>query len=72
MLLTCADDRGRVTIRRPQPWPLQIEPRYPPHAHQPAKQEVLDSLRRCRLTAEGIDFEGRVSGRLPTLEPPAG
>ena len=68
VLLTCADDRGRVTIRQPQPWPLQIEPGFPPHAHQPAKEEVLDSLRRCTLTAQGIDFEGRVSGRLPMLE----
>ena len=71
VLLTCVDDRGRVTIRERQPWPLQIEPGYPPHAHQPVKPEILDSLRRCRLTARGIEFEGRVSGRLPVLEPPA-
>ena len=57
VLLTCADDRGRVTIRRPQPWPLPLEPGFPPHAHQPAKQEVLDSLRRCSLTAKGMDFD---------------
>ena len=68
VLLTCADDRGRVTIRQPQPWPLQIEAGFPPHAHQPAKPEVLDSLRRCSLTGQGIDFEGSVSGRLPMLE----
>ena len=68
VLLTCTDDRGRVTIRQRQPWPLQIEAGFAPHAHQPAKPEVLDSLRRCTLTGKGIDFEGRVSGRLPMLE----
>lgn len=71
VLLTCVDDRGRVTIRERQPWPLQIEPGYPPHAHQPAEREILDSLRRCRLLARGIEFEGRVSGRLPVLQPAA-
>jgi hypothetical protein len=39
---------------------------YPfPHLHVPVGPQLLDTIRRCRLTGPGIDFEGRVPGRLP-------
>lgn len=69
VLLTCVDRQDRVTIRRRHRWPLLVEAGYPPHVHQPASPEVLDGLGSCRLTGRGIDFAGRVTGRLPALEP---
>lgn len=69
VLLRCFDEQGRVTIRQRWPWPLLVEYGYPPHIHQPAVAKVLDRLRSCRLTGEGVDFVGRVSGPLPRFKP---
>ncbi len=44
---------------------LLEEPGFPPHIHQPAPPEVLNSVRSCRLTGTGIDFTDAVSGRPP-------
>ncbi|HWC27147.1 MAG TPA: hypothetical protein VG474_11240, partial [Solirubrobacteraceae bacterium] len=60
VLLTCVDEDGRVSVRQRHPWPLVVEAGYPPHIHQPATPELLDSLRRCRLTGRGIAFVGSV------------
>ncbi len=68
VLLTCIDEDGRVSVRERHPWPLVVEAGYPPHVHQPARPELLDSLRRCRLTGRGIDFVGSVR-RLPRPQP---
>ncbi len=66
VLLRCVDQTGAVRVRRPTAWPLLEELGYPlPHIHQPASRKVLDSIRACRLTGSGIDFAGRVPGRLP-------
>jgi hypothetical protein len=62
--LRCLDRRGATAIRRPIDWPLIEEPGFPPHIHQPASRRLLESIRSCRLTGPGMDFEGRVSGRL--------
>jgi hypothetical protein len=67
VLLTCRDRRGRQTVRSEHPWPLIVEEGYPPHIHQPALTKVLDTVRSCRLEGRGIDFSGRVEGRLPRL-----
>ena len=58
VLLRCVDKAGRVTIRQNHEWPLLEELGFAPHVHQPATPEVLDSLRSCRLTGNGIDFAG--------------
>lgn len=66
VLLRCFDDRGAATIRTPTDWPLLEEAGYPlPHIHHPVAPEVLEDVRRCRLTGPGIDFEGRVPGPPP-------
>ncbi|MFP5361199.1 MAG: hypothetical protein ACLGI5_00545 [Thermoleophilia bacterium] len=58
--LRCFDDSGSVAIRRVVDWPLIEEPGYLPHIHQPASQRLLASIRACRLTGPGIDFEGQL------------
>jgi hypothetical protein len=63
--LRCTDALGRVVVRYPYDWPLLEEVGYPPHIHHAADERLLRSVRRCRLTAPGIDFAGSVSGRLP-------
>jgi hypothetical protein len=64
--LTCISASGAKAFAVPTAWPLQEEFGYPlPHIHVPAGQQLLDGIRRCRLTGPGIDFEGRVPGRLP-------
>jgi hypothetical protein len=64
--LTCFGASGAKAFAIPTAWPLQEEFGYPlPHIHVPAGQQLLDGIRRCRLTGPGIDFEGRVPGRLP-------
>lgn len=66
VLLRCFDDNGAMVIRLPTAWPLLEEPGYPfPHIHHSAGQRLLNSLRRCRMTGGGINFEGRVPGSLP-------
>lgn len=65
VLLRCSDDTGATIIRRPSAWPLLEEDGFLPHVHQPARRQQLDSIRACTLTGPGIDFEGRVAGRLP-------
>ena len=66
VLLRCFDERGAVAIRVPTAWPLLEEIGYPlPHIHHLADQRLLNSIRRCRLTGPGVDYEGRVRGRLP-------
>ena len=69
VLLRCFAKNGRMTIHQRHPWPLVVEPGYPPHIHQPALAKVLDTLGRCRLTGPGVDFAGRVAGRLPPIKP---
>lgn len=64
--LRCFDDSGTVAIRRVARWPLVEEPGYLPHIHQPASRRLLESIRACRLTGPGIDFEGQMASRLPT------
>jgi hypothetical protein len=63
--LRCFDRGGALVLDQPVDWPLPEEAGYPPHIHRPAARRMLDEIRRCRVTAPGIDFEGRVSGRLP-------
>ncbi len=58
--LRCFDDSGSVAVRRVAEWPLVEEAGYLPHIHQPAGRELLDSIRACRLTGPGIDFEGQL------------
>ena len=63
--LTCFGASGAKAFVVPQPWPLMEEFGYPfPHIHVPVGQRLLDTIRRCRLTGPGIDFEGSVPGRL--------
>jgi hypothetical protein len=66
--LTCLDRGGEPAVLARVAWPLVEEPGYPPHIHQPAGQELLDRIESCRLEGPGMDFEGRVSGRLPVAE----
>lgn len=68
VLLRCFDRSGALKIRQQTAWPLLEEVGYPPHIHQLARPDVLDVVRACRLTGPGIDFGGRVPGRLPTAE----
>lgn len=68
VLLRCTDGAGATIVRRPTEWPLQEEAGFLPHIHQPASREQLDGIRGCALTGPGIDFEGRVAGRLPRAE----
>lgn len=66
VLLRCFDERDSVAIRTRTDWPLLEEAGYPlPHIHHPVAREVLERIRRCRLTGPGIDFEGRVPGPPP-------
>lgn len=66
VLLRCFDEGGAVAIRTRTDWPLLEEAGYPlPHIHHPAAREVLERVRRCRLTGPGVDFEGRVAGPPP-------
>lgn len=64
VLLRCLDSGGEVVLRRQVDWPLLEEPAFAPHTHEAAGPQVLDSIRRCRLTGPGIDFDGAVSQRL--------
>lgn len=59
------DERGAVNIRQKIAWPLLEEAGYPPHIHQLVRPEVLAGVRGCCLTGRGIDFAGRVPGRVP-------
>ena len=68
VLLRCFDADGEVAIRRAADWPLLEEPGYDPHIHHPANRQLLDSIRACRLTGPGIDFQGQVTGRLPVSD----
>jgi len=68
VLLTCDDRSGRQTLLQEHAWPLVVEEGFPPHVHRPARPNVLDTLRSCRLEGRGIDFSGRVEGRLPRLD----
>ena len=68
VLLRCSDSTGTTIIRQPAEWPLEEEVGFLPHIHQPASRKQLDSVRACTLTGPGIDFEGRVAGRLPRAE----
>ncbi len=65
VLLRCVDRSGAETLRQTVAWPLLEEPGFPPHIHQAIRPDVLDGVRGCRLTGPGIDFRGRVSGRVP-------
>jgi len=69
VLLRCFDKHDRMTIHQRHHWPLVEERGYPPHIHQPAVAKVLNGLGSCRLTGPGIDFAGRVAGRLPPIKP---
>ena len=68
VLLRCVDEGGAEKLRQMVGWPLLEEPGYPPHIHQPIRPDVLESVRSCRLTGTGIDFEGRVPGRVPMAQ----
>ena len=68
VLLRCVDKGGAEKLRQMVRWPLLEEPGYPPHIHQPVRPDVLESVRSCRLTGTGIDFEGRVPGRVPMAQ----
>ncbi len=63
--LRCLDASGAIALTRPAEWPLLEEAGFPPHIHQPANRRLLDSIRTCRLTGPGIDFDGRVTGAAP-------
>jgi hypothetical protein len=64
--LTCFSANGARAFAVPTAWPQQEEFGFPlPHIHVPAGRQLLDGLRRCRLTGPGIDLEGHVAGRLP-------
>jgi hypothetical protein len=64
--LTCFSATGARAFNVAQAWPLMEEFGYPfPHLHVPVGRHLLDTIRRCRLTGPGIDFEGRVQGPLP-------
>jgi hypothetical protein len=65
VLLRCFDRTGNVVTRISYDWPLVEEFGFAPHIHRPADARTLRSIRRCSLTAPGIDFAGTVSGRLP-------
>src|SRR5215210_305277 len=55
VLLRCFDTRGAGAMSLPTQWPLLEEFGYPlPHIHQPANRQLLNSIRRCRLTGPGI------------------
>lgn len=66
--LRCFDAEGKIAITRPADWPLLEEPGFPPHIHQPGIPRLLSSVRVCRLTGPGIDFEGRVPGPAPAAQ----
>jgi len=68
VLLRCVEASGAETLREAVAWPLLEEAGFPPHIHQPIRPDVLDGVRGCRLTGPGIDFEGRVPGRVPSAE----
>jgi hypothetical protein len=64
--LRCSSADGTVKFRTRTMWPLLEETGYPfPHIHQPAGRKLLRSIRACRLTGPGIDFEGTVPGPPP-------
>jgi hypothetical protein len=64
--LTCFESSGAKAFTVPQPWPMMEEFGYPlPHLHVPVGPQLLETIRRCRLTGPGIDLEGHVPGRLP-------
>ena len=65
---TCLDRGGEPAVLARVAWPLVEEPGYRPHIHEPAGQELLDRIESCRLEGPGMDFEGRVRGRLPVAE----
>ena len=65
VLLRCVDRSGAEAIRQQTEWPLLEEVGFPPHIHQPVRPQVLNRVRSCRLTGRGIDFAGRVEGRVP-------
>ncbi len=66
--LRCSDASGATVIARPAEWPMLEEAGLPPHIHQPAGQRLLDSIRACRITGPGIEFEGRVAARAPAAQ----
>lgn len=68
VLLRCVDKGGAATLSQKVAWPLLEEVGFPPHIHQPIRPQVLDGVRGCRLTGPGIDFSGRVSGRVPSAQ----
>ena len=68
VLLRCVDEEGAENLRQTVSWPLLEEPGFPPHIHQAIRPDVLDGVRGCRLTGPGIDFGGRVPGRVPSAE----
>ncbi len=68
VLLRCVDKGGTEKLRQMVAWPLLEETGLPPHTHQAIRPDVLDAVRGCRLTGPGIDFEGRVPGRVPSGE----
>jgi hypothetical protein len=64
--LTCFVATGARAFSVLQPWPMMEEFGYPlPHLHVPVGPQLLETIRRCRLTGPGIDLEGHVPGRLP-------
>ncbi len=70
VMLRCVDENREVVIGRRTEWPLLEEYGYPfPHIHQPLAPGPLGRIRACRLMGPGLDFEGRVSGRLPVASP---
>ncbi len=64
--LRCLDDAGAVVVRQPFDWPLVEEEGFMPHIHHPLATPELKRVRRCRLTAPGMDFAASVKGSLPT------
>lgn len=67
VLLRCVDKRGDEAIRQKHGWPLQEEVGFSPHVHQPVGPKVLKSLRACRMTGTGVDFNVRVRGEIPSI-----
>lgn len=68
VLLRCANQSEVETLRQMVQWPLLEESGFPPYIHHLIRPDVLRGVRVCRLTGPGIDFEGRVSGRVPSAE----
>jgi hypothetical protein len=64
VVLECTDADGKRVLRNRQPWPFIEEEGYPlPHAHQPATENQLRRIARCRVLGTSEKLEGELSLR---------